>query len=240
MYEKLLIIDDDIDLSNLLKTCIENNDIKVDIANTASEGIKLFNNNEYKLIVFDVMLPDINGLSLLSKIRNKSNIPILMLTAKNTEEDKVLGLHLGADDYLTKPFGINEFLARIESLIRRYTTFNNSIDNKSNILQFKNLKIDFLNRTVTVDDTIVNLTAKEFDLLYFFASNQGKIFTKKQLYNNVWNDEYAFDDNNIMSFISKLRKKLSINSDTTQYIETIRGVGYRFSNEVWLWLTISY
>lgn len=234
MYEKLLIIDDDIDLSNLLKTCIENNDMKVDIANTASEGIKLFNNNEYKLIVLDIMLPDINGLSLLSKIRNKSNIPILMLTAKNTEEDKVLGLHLGADDYLTKPFGINEFLARIESLIRRYTTFNNSIDNKSNILQFKNLKIDFLNRTVTVDDTIVNLTAKEFDLLYFFASNQGKIFTKKQLYNNVWNDEYAFDDNNIMSFISKLRKKLLINPDTINYIETIRGVGYRFKNEVQL------
>lgn len=234
MYEKLLIIDDDIDLSNLLKTCIENNDIKVDIANTASEGIKLFNNNEYKLIVLDIMLPDINGLSLLSKIRNKSNIPILMLTAKNTEEDKVLGLRLGADDYLTKPFGINEFLARIESLIRRYTTFNNSIDNKSNILQFKNLKIDFLNRTVTVDDTIVNLTAKEFDLLYFFASNQGKIFTKKQLYNNVWNDEYAFDDNNIMSFISKLRKKLLINPDTINYIETIRGVGYRFKNEVQL------
>ena len=240
MYEKLLIIDDDIDLSNLLKTCIENNDMKVDIANTASEGIKLFNNNEYKLIVLDVMLPDINGLSLLSKIRNKSNIPILMLTAKNTEEDKVLGLRLGADDYLTKPFGINEFLARIESLIRRYTTFNDNFHNKKNFLQFKNLTIDFENRTVLIDNNLVILTAKEFDLLYFLASNQGKIYTKKQLYNQVWNDEYAFDDNNIMSFISKLRKKLSINSDTTQYIETIRGVGYRFSNEVWLWLTISY
>lgn len=232
MYEKLLIIDDDIDLSNLLKTCIENNDIKVDIANTASEGIKLFNNNEYKLIVLDIMLPDINGLSLLSKIRNKSNIPILMLTAKNTEEDKVLGLRLGADDYLTKPFGINEFLARIESLIRRYTTFNDNFHNKKNFLQFKNLTIDFENRTVLIDNNLVTLTAKEFDLLYFLASNQGKIYTKKQLYNQVWNDEYAFDDNNIMSFISKLRKKLSINSDTTQYIETIRGVGYRFSNEV--------
>lgn len=234
MNEKILIIDDDKDLSRLLKKCIENINIEVNIANTATEGINLFNNNEYKLIVLDIMLPDINGLSVLSKIRSKSNIPILMLTAKDTEEDKVLGLHLGADDYLTKPFGINEFLARIESLIRRYTTFNNSIDNKSNILQFKNLKIDFLNRTVTVDDTIVNLTAKEFDLLYFFASNQGKIFTKKQLYNNVWNDEYAFDDNNIMSFISKLRKKLLINPDTINYIETIRGVGYRFKNEVQL------
>lgn len=234
MYEKLLIIDDDIDLSNLLKTCIENNDMKVDIANTASEGIKLFNNNEYKLIVLDVMLPDINGLSLLSKIRNKSNIPILMLTAKNTEEDKVLGLRLGADDYLTKPFGINEFLARIESLIRRYTTFNDNFHNKNNFLQFKNLTIDFENRTVLIDNNLVILTAKEFDLLYFLASNQGKIYTKKQLYNQVWNDEYAFDDNNIMSFISKLRKKLSINPDTINYIETIRGVGYRFKNEVQL------
>lgn len=171
------------------------------------KGIKLFNNNEYKLIVLDIMLPDINGLSLLSKIRNKSNIPILMLTAKNTEEDKVLGLRLGADDYLTKPFGINEFLARIESLIRRYTTFNDNFHNKKNFLQFKNLTIDFENRTVLIDNNLVILTAKEFDLLYFLASNQGKIYTKKQLYNQVWNDEYAFDDNNIMSFISKLRKK---------------------------------
>ena len=154
----------------------------------------------------------------------------LMLTAKSSEEDKVFGLRLGADDYLTKPFGINELLARVNSLIRRYTTLNPFTADIDSI-SLKDMVIDKLNRTVTVKDIPVLLTGKEFDLLLFLASNKGRVFTKKQIYSQVWEEEYAFDDSNIMSFISKLRKKIEPDPDHPFYILTVRGVGYRFNKE---------
>jgi DNA-binding response OmpR family regulator len=153
-----------------------------------------------------------------------------MLTAKGEEIDKVTGLRLGADDYLTKPFSINELMARVQSLIRRYTTFNQTAT--PDILSFKGLLIDKGDRTVKSDGDSVELTGKEFDLLLFLASSKGRVFTKKQIYTQVWNDEYAFDDNNIMSFISKLRKKIEPDPESPIYILTVRGVGYRFSGEV--------
>ena len=162
------------------------------------------------------MLPDIDGFQILQKIRDTSNIPVLMLTAKSSEEDKVFGLRLGADDYLTKPFGINELLARVNSLIRRYTTLNPFTADIDSI-SLKDMVIDKLNRTVTVKDIPVLLTGKEF--------------TKKQIYSQVWEEEYAFDDSNIMSFISKLRKKIEPDPDHPFYILTVRGVGYRFNKE---------
>ena len=155
----------------------------------------------------------------------------LMLTAKDSEADKVSGLRLGADDYLTKPFLMNEFVARVHSLVRRYTIFNNS-ENQNTVLKFKGLEIDDSLRTVYVNDEIVPLTAKEFDLLYFLASNQGKVFTKEQIYTHVWNEDYSFDDRNIMSFISKLRKKIRNTKLDFYYIQTIHGIGYRFDLEV--------
>ena len=164
------------------------------------------------------MLPDIDGFQILQKIRDKSNIPVLMLTAKSSEEDKVFGLRLGADDYLTKPFGINELLARVNSLIRRYTTLNPFTADIDSI-SLKDMVIDKLNRTVTVKDIPVLLTGKEFDLLLFLASNKGRVFTKKQIYSQVWEEEYAFDDSNIMSFISKLRKKIEPDPDHLQQPE---------------------
>ena len=182
------------------------------------------------LVILDVMLPDIDGFQILQKIRDTSNIPVLMLTAKSSEEDKVFGLRLGADDYLTKPFGINELLARVNSLIRRYTTLNPFTADIDSI-SLKDMVIDKLNRTVTVKDIPVLLTGKEFDLLLFLASNKGRVFTKKQIYSQVWEEEYAFDDSNIMSFISKLRKKIEPDPDHPFYILTVRGVGYRFNKE---------
>ena len=142
----------------------------------------------------------------------------------------VFGLRLGADDYLTKPFGINELLARVNSLIRRYTTLNPFTADIDSI-SLKDMVIDKLNRTVTVKDIPVLLTGKEFDLLLFLASNKGRVFTKKQIYSQVWEEEYAFDDSNIMSFISKLRKKIEPDPDHPFYILTVRGVGYRFNKE---------
>lgn len=229
---KVLIIDDDKELCALMKKCIEQEKLSAVTVYNGIEGVRLIDENKdsYSLIILDVMLPDIDGFQILQKIRDTSNIPVLMLTAKSSEEDKVFGLRLGADDYLTKPFGINELLARVNSLIRRYTTLNPFTADIDSI-SLKDMVIDKLNRTVTVKDIPVLLTGKEFDLLRFLASNKGRVFTKKQIYSQVWEEEYAFDDSNIMSFISKLRKKIEPDPDHPFYILTVRGVGYRFNKE---------
>ena len=229
---KVLIIDDDKELCALMKKCIEQEKLSAVTVYNGIEGVRLIDENKdsYSLIILDVMLPDIDGFQILQKIRDTSNIPVLMLTAKSSEEDKVFGLRLGADDYLTKPFGINELLARVNSLIRRYTTLNPFMADIDSI-SLKDMVIDKLNRTVTVKDIPVLLTGKEFDLLLFLASNKGRVFTKKQIYSQVWEEEYAFDDSNIMSFISKLRKKIEPDPDHPFYILTVRGVGYRFNKE---------
>lgn len=229
---KVLIIDDDKELCALMKKCIEQEKLSAVTVYNGIEGVRLIDENKdsYSLIILDVMLPDIDGFQILQKIRDTSNIPVLMLTAKSSEEDKVFGLRLGADDYLTKPFGINELLARVKSLIRRYTTLNPFTADIDSI-SLKDMVIDKLNRTVTVKDIPVLLTGKEFDLLLFLASNKGRVFTKKQIYSQVWEEEYAFDDSNIMSFISKLRKKIEPDPDHPFYILTVRGVGYRFNKE---------
>lgn len=229
---KVLIIDDDKELCALMKKCIEQEKLSAVTVYNGIEGVRLIDENKdsYSLIILDVMLPDIDGFQILQKIRDTSNIPVLMLTAKSSEEDKVFGLRLGADDYLTKPFGINELLARVNFLIRRYTTLNPFTADIDSI-SLKDMVIDKLNRTVTVKDIPVLLTGKEFDLLLFLASNKGRVFTKKQIYSQVWEEEYAFDDSNIMSFISKLRKKIEPDPDHPFYILTVRGVGYRFNKE---------
>ena len=229
---KVLIIDDDKELCAIMKKCIEQEKLSAVTVYNGIEGVRLIDENKdsYSLIILDVMLPDIDGFQILQKIRDTSNIPVLMLTAKSSEEDKVFGLRLGADDYLTKPFGINELLARVNSLIRRYTTLNPFTADIDSI-SLKDMVIDKLNRTVTVKDIPVLLTGKEFDLLLFLASNKGRVFTKKQIYSQVWEEEYAFDDSNIMSFISKLRKKIEPDPDHPFYILTVRGVGYRFNKE---------
>lgn len=150
-----------------------------------------------------------------------------MLTAKDSEIDKVSGLRLGADDYLTKPFLMTEFIAIVQSLIRRFTVFNNHTE-ENITLKFKGLQIDVTLRTVLLNDNQIYLTAREFDLLYFLASNQGRVFTKEQIYTHVWNNEYSYDDRNIMSYVSKLRKKIRNEKLDIDYIQTIHGIGYRF------------
>lgn len=228
----VLIIDDDKELCALMTKCVEQENLSAIVAYNGIKGLRLIDESKdsCSLIILDVMLPDIDGFQILKKIRDTSNIPVLMLTAKSNEEDKVFGLRLGADDYLTKPFSINELMARVNSLIRRYTTLNPFTADTDNIL-LKDMVIDKLNRTVSVKDIPVSLTGKEFDLLLFLASNKGRVFTKKQIYSQVWEEEYAFDDSNIMSFISKLRKKIEPDPDHPFYILTVRGVGYRFNRE---------
>lgn len=232
---RVLIIDDDKELCALMKKCIEQENLTALVAYCGAEGLRLVDENKddrsLTLIILDIMLPDIDGFQVLKKIREGNNLPILMLTAKNSEDDKVSGLRLGADDYLTKPFSINELMARVNSLIRRYTALNPTFFVETECLALKGMTIDKADRIVKVNDVPVELTSREFDLLAFLASNKGRIFTKKQIYTQVWENEYAFDDSNIMSFISKLRKKIEPDPDNPFYILTVRGVGYRFNKE---------
>ena len=231
--ERVLIIDDDRELCALMKRCIEQEGLSAVVAYGGAAGLRLLDENKESctLVVLDVMMPDIDGFHVLQKIRETSNVPVLMLTAKSDEDDKVSGLRMGADDYLTKPFGIKELMARVNSLIRRYTTLNISVGTDTEVIKCNGMVIDRANRTLLIGVVPVELTSKEFDLLVFLASNKGKVFTKKQIYVQVWEEEYAFDDSNIMSFISKLRKKIEPDPEHPFYILTVRGVGYRFNQE---------
>lgn len=230
MY-KILIIDDDKNLCMLLKKAVITEKIEADCCYTGKDGVDMIANENYQLIVLDVMMPGINGFETLEKIRGISNIPILMLTARNDSGSKVKGLRLGADDYLTKPFNMTEFIARVVALIRRYTRFN---ENEKDIKQltYEGLTIDLDRHSViTQKDTFI-LTAKEFDVLLLCAKHQGKILTKKQIYEAVWKEPYIYDDANIMSVISRLRKKIEPDPSNPTFIQTIKGIGYQFNMEV--------
>ena len=230
---KVLIIDDDKELCALMKKCVEQENLTAIVAGGGIEGLHVLEEikDTCSLIILDIMMPDLDGFQVLQQVRHTSNVPVLMLTAKSGEEDKVSGLRMGADDYLTKPFSINELMARVNSLIRRFTLFNTVSGTETDCMVFQGMTIDNLNRLVLVNDIQVELTGKEFDLLSFLAANKGKVFTKKQIYTHVWEEEYAFDDSNIMSFISKLRKKIEPDPEHPFYILTVRGVGYRFNRE---------
>lgn len=229
MQENILVIDDDADLCRLIKNNLEMEGYNVDTAYDGMSGFSKFKSMEYHMVVLDLMLPLKNGYEVLSSIREESCVPILILTAKDNEGDKVSGLRMGADDYLTKPFSNSEFLARTSALLRRYTTFNAKAISAKPITA-GNLVIDILKREVYKGQKQLDLTAKEFDLLLFLARNQGQVFTKKQIYCQVWKDGYAYDDNNIMVHIRRLRKKVEDNPENPRYIVTVWGVGYKFAS----------
>lgn len=228
---KVLIIDDDKELCVLIKRSVLSEDIEADFCNTGKEGLQKLKEKEYQLVILDVMMPSMDGFETLEEIRKENSLPILMFTSKNDSASKVRGLRAGADDYLTKPFDMDELIARIISLIRRYTRFNQT-DGMTQQLEFDGLKIDIENRSVTTENGTFELPPKEFDLLLYCAKNQGKILTKQQIYEEVWREEYFYDDSNIMAIISRLRKKLEVNPGSPKYIQTIKGIGYRFNKEV--------
>ena len=228
---KVLIIDDDKELCTLIKRSIQSERIDADFCNTGKEGLRKLKGTEYQLVILDVMMPGMDGFETLEEIRKESSLPILMFTSKNDSVSKVRGLRMGADDYLTKPFDMDELIARIVSLIRRYTRFNQQ-DKALQQLAFDCLIIDLENRSAATENGTFELPPKEFDLLLFCAKNQGKILTKQQIYEEVWGKEYFYDDSNIMAIISRLRRKLEINPTSPKYIQTIKGIGYRFNREV--------
>ena len=226
---EILAIDDDREILAVIKKALLREGYQV----TALEDPLQLEEDKlsrYQLILLDVMMPGMDGFETLEEIRKEYSLPILMFTAKNDSASKVKGLRAGADDYLTKPFNMDELIARIVSLIRRYTRFNQQEDIQQ--LTFEGLKIDIDNRCITTENGVFELPPKEFDLLLFCAKNQGKILTKQQIYESVWGEEYVYDDSNIMAIISRLRKKLEVNPGKPKYIQTIKGIGYRFNKEV--------
>ena len=215
----------------LIKRSVQAENIEADFCNTGKEGLHKLREHEYQLVVLDVMMPGMDGFETLEEIRKEYSLPILMFTSKNDSISKVRGLRAGADDYLTKPFDMDELIARIASLIRRYTRFNQQAGAIQK-LNFNGLQIDLENRSVTTSNGTFELPPKEFDLLLYCAKHQGKILTKQQIYEEVWGEEYFYDDSNIMAIISRLRKKLEVNPSSPKYIQTVKGIGYRFNKEV--------
>lgn len=228
---RILIIDDDKELCSLIKKSVLSESIEADCCYSGRSGLARLKETEYQLVILDVMMPGYDGFETLEQIRQESSLPILMFTSKNDSASKVRGLRAGADDYLTKPFDMDELMARIISLIRRYTRFNGKEGQNPNLV-YDGLTIALDERSVHTGNGIFELPPKEFDLLLFLAKNQGKILTKQRIYEAVWGEPYVYDDSNIMAIISRLRKKIEENPGNPRYIQTIKGIGYRFSKEV--------
>ena len=230
MY-KILIVDDDKELCNLIKQSLIHEEIDADYCYSGTSALKKLEEFDYQTIILDIMMPGIDGFETLERIRETSDVPILMLTAKNNTKSKVIGLKSGADDYLTKPFEMDELIARVGSLLRRYVHFYYGTKGKS-VLFFKGLEIDTNNRTVKTELGTFELLPKEYDVLIYLIRNQGKILTKQMIYEEVWDEDYFYDDSNIMAIISRIRKKIEKDTSLPVYIQTVKGVGYRFNGKV--------
>ena len=229
---RILVIDDDQELGALIGRTVLQENIAADCCYSGRAGLEKLKENEYQLVILDVMMPGFDGFETLEQIRKESGVPVLMFTAKNDSSSKVRGLRSGADDYLTKPFVMEELLARIISLIRRYTRFNQAGNGDGKVLNYDGLMIDIDARSVATESGTFELPPKEFDLLLYCAKNQGRILTKQQIYEEVWGEAYVYDDSNIMAVISRLRKKLETDPGNPKYIQTVKGIGYRFNKEV--------
>lgn len=223
---RILIIDDDQALLELLQNCMHDL-YEVDTAWNGERGFDKLSQKKYDLVLLDVMLLGENGFEILGKIRRQYAVPVIMLTAKDAPSDKVSGLEIGADDYVTKPFHMEELMARVASQIRRNTVFKNGILPQEKLC-FDKITIDPQLKAILKENKEVLLTGKEFDLLYFLAASPERVYTKKQIYKAVWKEDYVYDDNNIMALISKIRKKIEDDPENPEMIQTVRGVGYRF------------
>ena len=231
--KKVLIVEDEQAIVDLLTIHLHDLNCSVDFALDGETGFNKANQNGYQLIILDLMLPKLNGLAVCQKLRALDNYtPILMLTAKSEEFDKVLGLESGADDYLTKPFGIRELIARINAIFRRQDQDAQLKGSDIEKLSFGELKIDISRRKVTLSNNRLDLTPKEFDLLTLMARNPGKSYTRNQLLDLVWGYEFSGYEHTVNSHINRLRTKIEPDPDKPKYILTSWGVGYRFNDEI--------
>lgn len=225
---KILIIEDEISIAELEKDYLELSGFEVKIENTGDSGLASALSEDFDLIILDLMLPGIDGFEICKRIREDKNIPIIMVSAKKEDIDKIRGLGLGADDYMTKPFSPSELVARVKAHMARYERLVGSGVKENEIIEIRGIKIDKTARRVYINGEERTFTTKEFDLLTFLAENPNHVFTKEELFNKIWDMESIGDIATVTVHIKKIREKIEFNTSKPQYIETIWGVGYRF------------
>ncbi len=225
---KILIIEDETSIAELEKDYLELSGFEVEIEGTGDKGQDRALNEGFDLIILDLMLPNIDGFEICKKIRTVKNIPIIMVSAKKDDIDKIRGLGLGADDYMTKPFSPSELVARVKAHLARYERLIGSGVKENEIIEIRGIKIDKTARRVYVNGVEKNFTTKEFDLLTFLAENPNHVYTKEELFQEIWDMESLGDIATVTVHIKKIREKIEFNTSKPQYIETIWGVGYRF------------
>lgn len=226
METNILVVDDDKSIRNLIKVYLENEGYNILEASNGAEALIMLNENKFDLVILDVMMPILDGISTCMKIRESYIMPIIFLSAKDEEIHKIEGLTVGADDYITKPFGSMELIARVKAQLRRYKKFNSEPQNSSSIT-IDDLAINFDTHEVTVRGDKIKLTPKEFDILECLAKNKGVVFSVQKLYETIWNEKFAVSDTSIVVHITNLRQKIEIDPKSPKYIKTVWGVGYK-------------
>ncbi|ABN54265.1 MAG TPA: DNA-binding response regulator [Hungateiclostridium thermocellum] len=225
---KILIVEDDESIGELLRDYLEINGFSVDICMNGTEGLKRIRDGEYDLLILDIMLPGMNGYEILKKIRDEKDIPVLIVSAKKEEFDKIHGLKLGADDYITKPFSPGELVARVNAHIAKYERLRNKYGNNNvNSITIRGLEIQKDSRRVFVNGKEVNLAQKEFDVLLFLAQNPNRVFSREEIFDRVWGMDALGDAATVTVHIGRIREKIESDPSNPQYIETVWGAGYR-------------
>ncbi len=225
---RILIVEDEVAIADLEKDYLELSGFEVEIENDGRSGLERALNEEFDLFILDLMLPEVDGFEICHQIREKKNTPILMVSAKKDDIDKIRGLGLGADDYVTKPFSPSELVARVKAHLARYERLIGSNSPENDIIEIRGIRIDKTARRVWINGEEKQFTTKEFDLLTFLAENPNHVFTKDELFREIWDMESIGDIATVTVHIKKIREKIEMNTNKPQYIETIWGVGYRF------------
>ena len=225
---KILIIEDEKTIAELEKDYLELSGFEVDVANDGKEGLEKALNGENDLIILDLMLPEVDGFEICRQVRVEKNTPIIMVSSKKDSIDKIRGLGLGADDYMTKPFSPSELVARVKAHLARYERLVGSAVEENKVVEIRGIKIDTTARRVWVNGEEKTFTTKEFDLLTFLASHPNHVYTKDELFSEIWDMESIGDIATVTVHIKKIREKIEFDTSNPQYIETIWGVGYRF------------
>lgn len=228
MSNSILIIEDEVSIAELEKDYLELSGFEVKIETTGDKGLETALAEDFDLIILDLMLPNLDGFEVCKAIREKKDIPILLVSAKREDIDKIRGLGLGADDYITKPFSPSELVARVKAHMARYERLVGSNIHKNEVIEIRGIKIDKTARRVYVNGEEKTFTTKEFDLLTFLAENPNHVFSKEELFNNIWDMESIGDIATVTVHIKKIREKIEFDTSKPRYIETIWGVGYRF------------
>lgn len=226
MEKKILVVDDEKEIRNLLDIYLSNEGYKVVKASDGEEALNILESDNIQLIVLDIMMPKMDGIEVCRKVREKLSIPILMLSAKSEDIDKIQGIMTGADDYMTKPFNPLELTVRVKALLRRAYYFNNTVDTE-NVINIESLTIDKNKHRVTVDDKEITLTSREFDILYLLATNRGVVFSTEDIFKKLWKEKYYQSNNTVMVHMSRIREKIEKYMNGTKIIHTVWGVGYK-------------